>query len=412
MSSVALNRPLLLLLPSTFGVARRLAGHAGAGVKRACSARREPRNATCCRTLVSNARMAHSMTQPTWVTSKDESRELMAVWPDVVRDITEASQRLDIPDVTKWLAKVLQYNVPGGKKSRGLALVYAYKMLAPSDQVTQDNIRLARILAWCVELLHSFFLVIDDIQDRSSFRRNQPCWYLHNDIGLAAINDGLMIENVMYQLLQKHFKGKECYIDLVETFQDISLKTIMGQNLDTHSTNFGKTPNLDLFTMNRYNSIVNYKTSYYSFVLPINVAMHFAGIKDKEMFRQAKTILLEMGHFFQVQDDYMDCYGDSQVMGKVGTDIQEGKCTWLVVVALQRATSQQRKILEECYGSTDTEKVRRVKQLYNDIGLPNTYSIYEEETYNLLNTHIQQISRGLPHNLFLKILEKLYHRVL
>lgn len=69
--------------------------------------------------------------------------------------------------------------------------------------------------------------MIDDIQDRSSFRRNQPCWYLHNDIGLAAINDGLMIESVMYQLLQKHFKGKECYIDLIETFQDVSNNTFL-----------------------------------------------------------------------------------------------------------------------------------------------------------------------------------------
>lgn len=64
------------------------------------------------------------------------------------------------------------------------------------------------------------------------------------------------------------------------------------------------------------------------------------------MFRQAKTILLEMGHFFQVQDDYLDCYGNPEVIGKVGYDIEEGKCTWLAVVALQRVTPEQRKILE------------------------------------------------------------------
>lgn len=51
-------------------------------------------------------RMVHSVTQPTWVTSKDESREMMAVWPDVVRDLTDAAKSLNIPDVTKWMAKV------------------------------------------------------------------------------------------------------------------------------------------------------------------------------------------------------------------------------------------------------------------------------------------------------------------
>lgn len=55
--------------------------------------------------------------------------------------------------------------------------------------------------------------------------------------------------------------------------------------------------------------------------------------------------------------------------------------------------------------------MNRVKQLYDELGLSNMYSIYEEETYNLLHTHIQQISRGLPHELFLKLLEKTYRRV-
>lgn len=50
--------------------------------------------------------MVHTAPQASWVTNKDESRELMALWPDLVRDLTEAGRHLDIPDVTRWLAKV------------------------------------------------------------------------------------------------------------------------------------------------------------------------------------------------------------------------------------------------------------------------------------------------------------------
>ncbi|XP_018376436.1 PREDICTED: farnesyl pyrophosphate synthase-like [Trachymyrmex cornetzi] len=352
------------------------------------------------------------MDETIWVTfSEEESQHMMAMWPDIVRDITEEIENSNFPDVAKWMKKVLQYTVLGGKKTRSLALIYAYKLLAPSDQLTEENIRLARILAWCLELLQAFLLVIDDIQDRSLLRRGKPCWYLYNDIGPAAINDGLLLECSIFYLIKKHFKGKDCYVNVLEVFHNLTFKTIIGQSLDLLSTSFGKKPNLDLFTMSRYNSICQYKSSQYSFILPITAAMQLAGIKDPEMFRQAKTILSEMGHLFQVQDDYLGCYGKSDVHGKDYTDIQEGKCTWLIVVALQRATPEQRKILEECYGSSDLEKVRRVKQLFTDLDLPKIYSTYEEETYNLLKVRIQQISCGLPRSLFLSLSSNLFHRM-
>ncbi|KYM94888.1 PREDICTED: farnesyl pyrophosphate synthase-like [Cyphomyrmex costatus] len=355
--------------------------------------------------------MAHFVTRMIQTTRDEESQQLMTVWPDIIHDVTKAIENFNIPDVAKWMEKVLQYNVPGGKKIRGLGLIYAYKLLAPNDQLTEENIRLARILAWCVELTQTYFLMMDDIEDQSLFRRGQLCWYQYNDLNLAAINDTFMLQNSVFYLIRKHFKGKDCYVNLLEIFQDITMKSTMGQSLELLCSNFGKKPNLDIFTMDRYNSIIEYKTAYYTYVFPITAAMHLAGIKDQEMFKEAKTISLELGCFFQVQDDYVDLFGKFDVCGKDGTDIQEGKCTWFVVVALQRVTPEQRKILEECYGDSDLEKIQHVKQLYNDLNLLDAYFKYEEETYNLIKVHIKQISSGLPHNLFLDILENLCHRV-
>ncbi|XP_049848396.1 farnesyl pyrophosphate synthase-like [Schistocerca gregaria] len=342
--------------------------------------------------------------------TKDESREFMALFPDVVRDLTDAGRHLDVPEVTKWFAKVLQYNVPGGKKNRGLALVYSYRMLTPESQRTEENIRLAQIMGWCVEMLQAFLLVIDDIMDGSSMRRGRPCWYRQNGIGLAGINDGLLLEMGLYQLLRRYFQNKPYYMQVVELFHDVTLKTHMGQALDLSTSQSGKKPNYAKFTMDRYNAIVKYKTAYYSFHLPVALALYMAGYNDEEMHRQAKTILLEMGHFFQVQDDFLDCFGDPEITGKVGSDIADGKCSWLAVVALQRATPEQRAFFEECYASKAPEKVAAVKELYEQLGIPTTYAIYEEESYNIISTHIQQMSRGLPHQLFFKFMEKIYRR--
>ncbi|XP_039299616.1 farnesyl pyrophosphate synthase-like, partial [Nilaparvata lugens] len=114
----------------------------------------------------------------------------------------------------------IAYNVPGGKKNRGLALVLGYKHLAKSSDLTPENIRLAHILGWCVELLQGAFLVWDDCMDESSTRRGRPCWYKMPGVGLTAINDGNLLESGVFQLLRRHFKSRPYYIDIVELFHD------------------------------------------------------------------------------------------------------------------------------------------------------------------------------------------------
>ncbi|XP_051160303.1 uncharacterized protein LOC127280930 [Leptopilina boulardi] len=357
-----------------------------------------------------NICMVHTASQKKLSTSEDENREMMNLWPNVVKDLTETGGSSDIFDVPKWSKKVLQYNVPKGKMTRASYLIYAFKQIAHSDQLTDENIRLALILGWCTEIMQAFLLIEDDIMDHSKTRRGQPCWYLQKDIGLLAVKDGLLVEQMIFQLLRKHFSEKFYYLDLVEIFHDNIYKAVIGETMDLLSTNHGKKPNLKLFTIDRYYDIVKYKCCHYTLAMPVILAMHLAGIKDRELFRQAKELLIEMGYIYQIQDDYLDCYGDPKFIGKIGTDIQEGKCTWLVVVALQRVTSAQRKVLEECYGVNDPEKVEKVKQLYHELGLPAIYAIHEEENYNLIKSHIKQISRGLPHDLFFKILNKIHLR--
>ncbi|KAJ8980666.1 hypothetical protein NQ317_013278 [Molorchus minor] len=257
--------------------------------------------------------------------------------------------------------------------------------------------------------LQTHFLILDDVMDSSQTRRGVPCWYKNPDVGLQAINDGIITQNSIYVLLKKYISDLPCYIPILEVMQDITFKTTLGQMLDMMSQKDGK-PNLDVFTMSRYSNIVKYKTAYYSFQLPVALAMYLADMYDEEQHRQAKTILLEIGEFFQIQDDFLDCFGDPAKIGKVGTDIKEGKCSWLAVVALQRASPAQREIMQEHYGRPEEQSIQMIRNLYEELGLPATFTTYEDESFNIIRTHIQQISKGLPHDLFLKLMKRVYKR--
>ena len=116
----------------------------------------------------------------------------------------------------------------------------------------------------------------------------------------------------------------------------------MGQSLDLSAA----TCSLEDFTMQRYIQTVQYKTSYYSFYLPVQLGMILHGITQPELYRKSRQILLDMGNLFQVQDDYLDCFGNPEMTGKFGTDIQDYKCSWFIVKALEKADSYQKSELK------------------------------------------------------------------
>lgn len=84
---------------------------------------------------------------------------------------------------------------------------------------------------------------------------------------------------------------------------------------------------LEKFSMERYESIVQYKTSYYSLYLPVALALHWLELDTPLNLHQTHEIMMRMGHYFQVQDDYLDVFGSTNLTGKVGTDISDNKCT-------------------------------------------------------------------------------------
>ncbi|XP_056331724.1 farnesyl pyrophosphate synthase [Danio aesculapii] len=314
-----------------------------------------------------------------------------------------------LSDALNRLREVLQYNAPGGKRNRGLSVIGSLRELVSPSELPTEEVHRALLVGWCIELLQAFFLVADDIMDSSVTRRGQPCWYKKEAIGLDAINDAFLLEGSIYRLLRRHCRGQPYYVHLLELFTETSFQTELGQALDLMTAPPHKI-DLNRFTMERYKAIVKYKTAFYSFYLPVAAAMYMAGIENEIEHHNAKTILLEMGEFFQIQDDYLDCFGDPAVTGKIGTDIQDNKCSWLVVKALGIMTPEQRAELEACYGRSDAESVERVKALYDTLEMPLRYHQHEEESYHRLQKLIQLHAKNLPHAVFLNFAKKIYKR--
>jgi len=327
-------------------------------------------------------------------------------------------------DAVEWYERNLDYNVPGGKLNRGMSVVDSVEILKGRKLEAEEYLK-AAVLGWCVELLQAYFLVADDIMDGSITRRSQPCWYRVESVGNIAINDSFMLEGAIYHLLKKYFRGESYYVDLLELFHETTYQTEMGQLIDL-ITAPEDAVDLSKFSLEKHHLIVVYKTAYYSFYLPVALAMFMSNIpitstspkSPPKPYDLALSILVPLGEYFQIQDDFLDFSATPEQLGKIGTDIIDNKCSWCINTALAVATPAQRKVLDENYGQKDHVKEAKVKEIYEELGMRERYAKYEEGAYARINGLIETIpeteSAGgevvLKREVFRSFVDKIYKR--
>lgn len=278
-------------------------------------------------------------------------------------------------------------------------------------KLNDDEFFKTATLGWLIELLQAFFLVSDDIMDSSKTRRGQPCWYLMPKIGMIAINDAFMLESSIYLLLRKYFRQENYYLDVIELFHDVTFQTELGQACDLITAPEDQV-DLSKFSLEKYTFIVIYKTAYYSFYLPVALALYFAGMATPKNLKQSEEILVPMGEYFQVQDDYLDNFADPATLGKIGTDIKDNKCGWLINQALKIASPAQRKVLDDNYGQKDINAEAQVKKVFDDLELERIFHEYEEKRVGEIREKIANVdeSEGLKKEVFEEFLRKIYKR--
>lgn len=304
----------------------------------------------------------------------------------------------------------MKYNTLGGKYNRGISVIDTAEILSP-HALTPEHFKAAACLGWMTELLQAFFLVSDDIMDSSHTRRGQPCWFRQPEVGMIAVNDAFMLESSIYILLKKHFRLHPAYVDLLELFHEVSFQTENGQLCDLITAPEDHV-DLNNFSIDKFTFIVIYKTAYYSFYLPVALALHYLQLASPLNLKQAQDILIPLGEYFQAQDDYLDVYGSPETIGKIGTDIQDNKCSWVVNQALQRATPEQRKILDENYGRKDKNMEAKVKEVFAEMKLEEVYKEFEEKRVTDIRSMISRLdeSQGLKKEVFESFLLKIYKR--
>lgn len=238
----------------------------------------------------------------------------------------------------------------GGKRIRPvLALIAA-------DAVGGD-VKKALPAALAVEVFHNFSLVHDDIMDEAPLRRGKATVHEKWDANTGILSGDVMLVKA-YQCLDAY--PAELFKELTQLFSKTAKEVCEGQQYDMDF------PQQNSVSQAEYLHMIKNKTAV---LLGCSLQMGaMIGGLSREESQPFYDFGIELGLAFQLQDDYLDAFGDSLTFGKqVGGDIIENKKTLLYLLALEKGDKGQQVQLEELFSSQPedpSDKIATVKTLF------------------------------------------------
>jgi geranylgeranyl diphosphate synthase, type II len=238
----------------------------------------------------------------------------------------------------------------GGKRVRPVLCLMAAELFAGLNDDAWNA-------AFAIELFHNFTLVHDDIMDNSVLRRGKPT--VHAKFGLTAgILSGDVINIMAYQQLSK---VTNCLASILLLFNDTAIEVCEGQQLDM---DFEKRNDV---SMDEYIRMITLKTS-----VLLACSLKMGGMIAGCLGDNANK-LYEFGKYlgiaFQLQDDYLDAFGDETKTGKkVGGDIIENKKTFLHIYSVSHGTDQQVLQIGDLLDADGDAKIEAMQHIFRNTG--------------------------------------------
>ena len=243
----------------------------------------------------------------------------------------------------------------GGKRIRPSFVLMAYNLF-------HDDVDRILPVATALETYHNYTLLHDDLMDKADMRRGRPTVHKKWDDNTAILSGDTMLVLAYEHLAKCDTKYLKPALDL---FTETALEVSEGQQFD-----------MEFETRNdvaeeEYIEMIRLKTSVL-LACALKMGAVVAGASDADA-NALYAFGEKVGLAFQLQDDYLDVYGDTKVFGKaIGGDITSNKKTYMLINAFNRANDEQRAELVRWIEATEfdrAEKVAAVTRLYNEIGI-------------------------------------------